>query len=434
MDSVFKVGTSLLLALTGLMWSPFADAAYTWYTGGGTNNPGGTAQTSCTAFAQVQAASQGGSNWDGRLSAGSPSGEPTSYNCAVFTAPAPTGQYRTAASTVRSGTAPTICETLAGTKAGSDTNEVSIGSASGTVIGAAIGQTRNFCHLGCVASGKVSGGLKENNGSVLLFVQNAVWTSSVCSIETAPGGGSGGDAPGQHTEPTLCSAKKKCPGQVNGIDVCVTCSAFGEGSTTQNVVQGTGTGGTDADGNPVTPGTTTIMGETKTVCEGAKCTTTTTSTKTNPDGTTSEVAQQQEKTLDDYCKSNPRSVACVDNAFGGNCTSGFTATGDALATASAMALNKINCSLDAGTALDGIRSQMAAGTYGPELDTDARSFNEFDQTNPLGASCPSDMTFSVMSASITIPFSQACWALQALGYVAVAFTLLYSTIFVVKGF
>lgn len=332
---------------------------------------------------------------------------------------------------------PNICNAMAGLKAGSDTNEVNIGNVSGSVIGAATGQTRNFCHLGCVAAGTVTGGLKEPSGAVILFVENANWTNSPCSTAAAPGAGTGGSEPGQQKEPTLCSAKKKCTGEVNGISICVPCSTFGEGGTTTTTTTASGTGTATAPGggsSTIPNGTTTTGGTTSTQCTGTKCTTTTTENKTNPDGTTTQVTQQKEHTLDDYCKANPRSPACADNQFGGACTTGFTATGDALASAAAIALNKINCAIDPGNGTDGTEAALVAGTFGPELATTNRSFSQFDQSNPLGASCPPDLNISIMSSTITIPLSQACWALQALGYIAVAFTLLYSTIFVVKGF
>lgn len=332
---------------------------------------------------------------------------------------------------------PNICNAMVGLKAGSDTNEVNIGNVAGSVIGAATGKSRNFCHLGCVASGTVTGGLKEPSGAVVLFVENGTWTNSPCSTSAAPGAGTGGAEPGQQQEPTLCSSKKKCSGQVNGVNICVPCSTFGEGGTTTSTTTASGTGTATqpgGGGSTIPNGTTTTGGTTATTCTGTKCTTTTTETKTNPDGTSTEVTQQKEHSLDEYCKANPRSQACADNQFGGACSSGFTATGDPLASAAAVALNKINCAIDPGTAIDGVRSSLADGTFGPVLQTVNRSVSQFDQTNPLGASCPPDMTISVMSATVTIPFSQACWALQALGYIAVAFTLLYSTIFVVKGF
>jgi hypothetical protein len=48
----------------------------------------------------------------------------------------------------------------------------------------------------------------------------------------------------------------------------------------------------------------------------------------------------------------------------------------------------------------------------------------FDTSNPLGGSCPADRTFNAGAATFTIPFSNLCPFLTAMGQFAVAMSLI----------
>lgn len=237
-----------------------------------------------------------------------------------------------------------------------------------------------------------------------------------CSLSTAP------------VPAAIDTCKGGQPGTVNGVSVCIPFS--GTGSTTEKTKVTT----TPSANGPVSTTTSDT-----TVCTGAGSCTTTTTTSTSVNGaapTTSTATTTQSKA--DFCAANKSASECGGGAaasgFSGSCIAGFIGTGDALQKATAEAVNKTNCLLDPGTSTASVSEALAAGTFGPELSNTNRAIGQFDQSNPLGSSCPPDVSLTIMSATVVIPLSQACWALQALGYIAVAFTLLYSTIFVVKGF
>jgi hypothetical protein len=211
---------------------------------------------------------------------------------------------------------------------------------------------------------------------------------------------------------------------VNGVDVCIKYPA--DTPTTSDDKKTTTT---------TSPTGTETKEDTKTtVCQAGACTTTTTTTVTNSSGTsTTTTATTQPK--GEYCAANTGAEECSgDGAFGGSCDAGFVASGDALLSATAKAVNETKCLLDPGSATDSVASALTAGTFGPELQTTNRSLAQFNQTNPLGGSCPADTTVNAGGVAFTIPLSQACGALQALGAIAVLFTLIYSSIFVIKGF
>lgn len=233
--------------------------------------------------------------------------------------------------------------------------------------------------------------------------------------------------------PVMCPTGQ-CPGQVNGIDVCMPCSTGVTSSTPSSTTTIAGPQPSASSPSTPVPGTTSDTGTVKTECTGLTCTTTRQVTTSNPDGTTSTTAAIEKQTKDDYCKDHPRSALCIVSSFSGNCAGTFKGEGDALAAATAEAVNKVKCFLDPGTATDSVKSQLEAGTFAAALPNTQKSVSNFDQTNPLNSSCPGDQVVTVLGASVSIPLSSACGALQALGYIAIAFTLIYSTVFVVKGF
>jgi hypothetical protein len=77
---------------------------------------------------------------------------------------------------------------------------------------------------------------------------------------------------------------------------------------------------------------------------------------------------------------------------------------------------------------------MAAGTFASDLPTtNVNLATGFNQTNPFSNSCPADIPISTGLVQISIPLSNYCSVLQALGNILVALTLLGATVFVIRG-
>lgn len=217
------------------------------------------------------------------------------------------------------------------------------------------------------------------------------------------------------------------PGTVNGVTVCIPASTQPTVTTkTVNEVV-TPPGGTPQNTETVSTTTCTAAGSCTTVNN-------VTVNGSPPTTTSTTVGKTQ------FCTSNPSSAQCTgtgtgaSSGFGGNCISGFVGTGDALQKATAEAVNKTNCLLDPGTALAAVSDALAAGTFGPDLTKTTKSITQFNQTNPLGSTPLADYTIVTGIGSFVIPFSAMAGLLAALGNIAVIFTLIYATLFVVKGF
>lgn len=223
------------------------------------------------------------------------------------------------------------------------------------------------------------------------------------------------------------NCSKGYPGTVNGITVCVPLS--GQPTVTTKKVN-------EVVAPPGGPeqATETI---TNTVCNAVGACTTTNVVSVNGAAGTSTTTTQSKG---EYCTKNPTGSQCLgsgegsSSGFGGNCVAGFVGTGDALQKATAEAVNKTNCLLDSGTALDDVKAALSGGTFGPELTNVTKTISQFNQSNPLGSTPLSDHTIVTGIGTFVIPFSSMAGLLQALGNVAVIFTLLYATLFVVKGF
>lgn len=139
-----------------------------------------------------------------------------------------------------------------------------------------------FCEAGCTYYPS-SSGKDQQSGKWYIFGP----LTSV-GVPCTPGDPSGPPSPDPEAPiqepvpedaPTLCKAGT-CPGQVNGVDVCMPCSVVKDRTESS-----ANTTTKDKDGNTVDQGQTTTK---TTTCEKGKCTTTTTTTtKTNakgPDG------------------------------------------------------------------------------------------------------------------------------------------------------
>lgn len=224
-------------------------------------------------------------------------------------------------------------------------------------------------------------------------------------------------------------------GEVNGINTCVPFSANTPASTTSltsKTVTVTATTLNSSGTSVTSVRTTTDIGSSTTSCTGSQCITTTRVNNRLPDGTTSTSVQTANETKDDFCKVNPRSPLCVSSTFAGVCDGSFKGTGDALAVATAEAVNRTRCLLDPGVALNPVSAQLAAGTFGTDLETKTKNIGSFTQTNPFGNSVQ-DQQMTIAGTSFVIPLSSMQGFLVAMGNLAVIFTLLYSTVFVIRA-
>lgn len=292
----------------------------------------------------------------------------------------------------------------------------------------------------------------------------------------------------QDKEPSPCQTGK-CPGSVNGVNVCMPCSASATPST--NEQQSTGnqvtTGGSNGDGTgtPSTPGGPSVIGgggasnssdTTITTCDGKSCTTTTTSTATGAAGsgaagstpggnTTTDCAKAAASTASaadgkatctntttttqpqaDFCKANPKNASCSNDpgqsSFSGTCAAGFVATGDD-AVLNAMAKEEFeqNCKMNPADA----ETELAAGERvktgnmtgnNPNNGTVSISASQIDTSDALnaGGGCISDVTISVFGGSVvTLPTSRYCDHFAMLGTLLVALSFLAAAVIVLRG-
>ena len=180
-----------------------------------------------------------------------------------------------------------------------------------------------------------------------------------------------------------CAASGGMPGQVGGVQVCLRPQ---NGETWDTKTETTTEPTKDTTTNP--DGTTTEKSTTTTTStEGGKTTTTTTTTTTTKDASgntldTSTETKVEEKSLNDFCKDNPRDAACVnaatDGAFGGGCDVGFVCTGDAVQCAIARAAYFDRCDaakLAEENALSDLGGEGWAGAADITAEEEARALN-----------------------------------------------------------
>lgn len=150
---------------------------------------------------------------------------------------------------------------------------------------------------GCAAV--VEGGFAgKKAGQPLVWTYEIKYTGAKC---TPP-------ASSETTAPTTCKGQQ---GTFNGKVMCI---PYGPADSVSSVKSETRT-------NPVAPGaesgsgggTTTTQ---DTSCSGSKCTTTTTKTTTDPSGVATTTTETKDQPKEDFCKDNPRSVACKEFNFG----------------------------------------------------------------------------------------------------------------------
>jgi hypothetical protein len=274
-----------------------------------------------------------------------------------------------------------------------------------------------------------------------------LYTGAKCA--NTPGAGDGTSGSPYGSDPTLGGAPG--PGEVGKDNPGTPCDGYmGEVNGVPTCIPKTGVTGinpypkTTTTSTSSPEGTTTQTVTKDTTCGQAECTTTETRSTTS-NGSTTVVVTTTSKPITDYCTENKTARECGgtggtglggeggDTAFGGTCAGEFNCTGDAVECAIATAVNRARCLLTPSAEIEQVAGQLAAGTFGQALPVTEKDLSAFDQTNPLGSGCPGDQVLVLGGTSVTLPFSAHCSELQLLGNLIVTFTLLWATIFVLKG-
>jgi hypothetical protein len=191
-------------------------------------------------------------------------------------------------------------------------------------------------------------------------------------------------------------------------------------------------------------GNVTSKSETKnTTCNAAgSCTTTVTTTTTVNGGAPTTSTKTTTEGKGQFCAGNPGSKECGDgdgSSFGGSCQASFVCTGDAVQCATAKAVNDQLCefkeAFEVGDDAKALANRVMEGTEVPDPKANAELVNlgAFDQSNPWGTACPTDIAVTVWGRSTVIPLGRHCETLRLLGNLAVAMSLIVATVFVIRG-
>ncbi len=288
----------------------------------------------------------------------------------------------------------------------------------------------DFCHNSCQVTGP-SGNYADVYSSL-----NGKWTATIfgdsVGTRTYTGSSCQADSDTSSEAKVTTCGKNQCPGQVNGVDVCVACTAISSdtgtdsGSTTQK-----------ADGSTVKTDS-----KSTTTCEGSSCNTTTTTTNTtiNPDGSTAGTETKTDtktELKENFCKENPTFVACVPSGFSASsCGAAPSCTGDAIQCAIAQQQHKSYCELMATSTVISELGVAAANGQAipadhPLAQAEASPFNFSSAFTGAsgGGGCPADVT--VMG--VTVPLSNTCEGLNALGLAALGISLIWAARVVFGG-
>jgi hypothetical protein len=250
----------------------------------------------------------------------------------------------------------------------------------------------------------------------------------------------------------------KCPGTVNGLTVYAPCSGSSSSSTSSST---NGAGATTASSSSSSSTTSNADGSTSTFntstkgnadgsstttefsCTGSNCFTITT-TKDSQGNVTDTTKAEGKK--EDICTQNPDLAMCKKTSFSESaCGSPPVCEGDAVQCAIAKKQHESSCDFKkqfegTGTFFSDKGTEAANGQDKPEghpgANLEASTFslsNLLDQSDGLGGGCPSDSVVSVGGATVVIPWSQTCGALQAVGALAVAVSLLAAAMIVFRS-
>lgn len=365
---------------------------------------------------------------------------------------------------------PDVCDPLKKLPTPLPTYETFVKGMDSAAAKQALGKPRDGCLSGCIFSANTSASATGPDGTI--FVMSDGKFSGLSCPTGTPDTGLGPIS-------SRCSSQGMCVGTVNSVEVCVKCTSTSTSDTTLSTPLpaasapyndasapipanpasspggGGGGGGSDSstgttygksplvssppgEGSSVPGGSAT---QTQTQCTSNSCTTTTQTSTNMGDGTYKNSSVEQVMPKADFCKDNPLNKSCLDGggSFGGACAAGFTCQGDTLMCAMAREQYTRNCALfetpsaesalyDAAKTLDKTKAVIDA----TEVNISSASF---DQTNAFGAGtgCIADKTITVMSSSVTLPFSSVCRHLEYIGYINMAVAFLIAGRIVSRG-
>lgn len=207
-----------------------------------------------------------------------------------------------------------------------------------------------------------------------------------------------------------------------------------DGSKTEYTLTKNGDGtvsGTARDQN-------TVQKTESTTCTGSSCTVTSTTT-TNGSQTGSTTGTT---TKDGLCKSDPSNAQCGDGdgSFAGSCSAGFQCEGDAVQCAMAKKQHETACSLLENKSAESQLYDSEKGKTGnvtennPNNSTQNIGSGLFDYSSATGGgSCIPDKSVTVMGQTLTLPFSNVCTWLDALGNILVSVSSLIALRIVMRG-
>lgn len=201
-----------------------------------------------------------------------------------------------------------------------------------------------------------------------------------------------------------CASSGGSWGSVNGKEMCVRGP-----ETKPGAGSGAGTSGTVSDTKTKTEstpdgGSKTTDTKTDTTCVDGKCTTTTitTTTITSSDGTktTTSDTKTEDTAQTPFCVANPTNSLCAKNTFGGDCTAGFSCSGDSVQCALARVTHEARCA-----------SKWMTTPGDPTTSTamvQEKAINAVFEWNPFGTdmSCPPDKHIGTI-AGISVDWSYA---------------------------
>lgn len=227
-----------------------------------------------------------------------------------------------------------------------------------------------------------------------------------------------------------CAASGGAWGEINGVGKCV------KGLTNGTSGKGTGAGlngtssstksdtKTNADGSTTTTKTTDTTTCKDGVCktETVTVTETTSSTGTKTSDTKTDSASKEQS---DFCKSSPEHQLCVKNGMSGDCSAGFSCTGDPVQCATAKAAQEMKCALSSKTDGSTLADQMTAGND-PALQGENNplipktvSLSSIAPTRTLSGSCPPPITVSLFGQTASYSFDAICPWIETLGRILV---------------
>jgi hypothetical protein len=291
------------------------------------------------------------------------------------------------------------------------------------------GNSSRTCYQGCNVSCGVRGYQTATNTS---SCSGQFVSTDSSSCQGASGGAnSTGSDNGTGTNSVVCGPGK-CPGTVNGTPVCVACTSTTQGPSTSASAP-------SAASSPPLPGAPpgAVTSDQQTTVSGGRVTVTTTYRDAggNVVGETTEA--QEEKS---FCAENPNLQICKDSAISGSCDA-VQCNGDAVQCAIAREQSRRNCEFfsPTGAAVDAGNDAVQGGTRPPGHPGATASqvsmtlASQLDQTDRLGGSCPGDVALPFFGASVALPLSTICPALQMAGQAIVAFCLLAAAFIVFRG-